>query len=278
MKLSPAEQEQLVQLLTRLYFDILEIETRFGLAVGDGDWRPRIDYFHDAVRAFTSEAAIAADGTSRLNIEWLAYDVAALRYIQSMPLSPLDPHPGSPHTVLATRRPKELSVAHARPDRQAKERLAELYQHYAILFAALLKPFADNDFRERTDAAQQDIGNVHALIQQFETGKSAAAIANTVNHLEDDKLRSNLLRFLQSEQHKKKPEVKKLLAGLKGEIKKKNKTIKEVEKAHMDYGLAQLGIYEGAKDAIKKMAASGMNLAGKFVESAMAETRREMGR
>jgi hypothetical protein len=279
MKLSQSEQDQILALLTRLYMDIAEIETRFILMIGEGDFRPRIEYFHDAIRAFTSKAPIADDGTSRLNIEWLAYDLQAMRYIQSMPLAPFTPHQElSPHTDIIRKKSHSLSPAPTRPDRATKERLVELYQRYAILFAALLKPFADNDFHVRTDAANQDVATILSLVAQFEKGSSAATLTDSVNHLEANDIRMMLQRFLESGKYKKAPEVKKMLANLKGEIKKKSKAIKGVEKAHMDYGLAQLGLYEGAKDVVKKMAASGMNLVGNFVESAMAETRREMGR
>jgi hypothetical protein len=142
----------------------------------------------------------------------------------------------------------------------------------------LLKPFADNDFHERTDTANQDVSTLLGLVAQFEKGSSAAALTDSVNHLEANDLRMLLQRFIVSGKGKKAPEVKKMLALLKEEIKKKNKEIKTVEKAHMDYGLAQLGLYEASKDTVKKMAASGMNLVGNFVEKAMAETRREMGR
>jgi hypothetical protein len=279
MKLSQSEQEHILALLTRLYRDIAELETRFNLMIGEGDYRPRIEYFHDAIRAFTSKAPIASDGTSRLNIEWLAYDLQAMRYIQSMPLSPFTPHQElSPHTDVIRKKPNSLSPSPTRPDRETKTRLIELYQRYAILFAALLKLSADNDFHVRTDEANQDVATILNLVAQFEKGSSAAAIADSVNHLEANDIRIMLQRFMESGKHKKTPEVKKILASLKGEIKKKNKTVKDVEKAHMDYGLAQLGLYEAAKDTVKKMAASGMNLVGNFVDKAMAETRREMGR
>ncbi len=66
MKLSAAEQESIVQLLTRIYSDIRDIEEEFELLVGDNDFRPRIEYFHDAVRAFsaqdTNEARSRAGG------------------------------------------------------------------------------------------------------------------------------------------------------------------------------------------------------------------------
>lgn len=278
MKFSPSQQQSIVDLLTRLYFDICAIETPHNLLVGGGDFRPRIEYFHDAVRAFT------ADNFAILTVERLAYDLKCLHYLQSMPLSAFTPHGGalSPRTDLVAKAPNSLAVKPGRPDRATKEKLAEYYQHYAILFSALLKTAADADLRERTDASFQDAGTLAALAQHFEAlaaGKgSLQAIANTIHHLEDDALRQELRAFLEQGKHKKTPEVKKLLASIKTKSKQKDKSARAVESAHMDYCVAQLGIYEEGKDAVKKMAAAGMNLVGQFVESAIQETRREMGR
>lgn len=280
MKLSASEQESIVALLTRIYFDIAEIESRYQLLIGHGDFRPRIEYFHDAVRAFTSKDTVSLEGGSRLSVEHLTYDLNCLRYIQSMPLAPFQPHqdPLSPHQDIVAVTPGALTVKPGRPDREVKQRLVELYQHYAILFAALLKPLADADFHERTDNYHQDVRNIHALMQQLEKNSGAAALADSIQHIEDETLRQALLDFLRAEKHLKKPEVAKLLRTLKGQTQKKNKAIAGVETAHMEYGLAQLGLYEDAKEIVKKMAVSGMNLAGRFVEEAVAETRREMGR
>jgi hypothetical protein len=41
----------------------------------------------------------------------------------------------------------------------------------------------------------------------------------------------------------------------------------------MQYASAQRGLFEDGKDIIKKLAAKGMNLAGRFVEEAMAAAR-----
>ncbi len=46
MKLSPAEQESIIALLTRIYTDIRDIEEEFQLLAGGSDFRPRIEYFH----------------------------------------------------------------------------------------------------------------------------------------------------------------------------------------------------------------------------------------
>lgn len=274
MKLSAHEQEQLVQLLTRVYFDIAAIETEFQLLISDADFRPRIEYFHDTVRIFT------AGNVAQVTVAQLAYDLSALRYIYALPLSPFQPHAGvkSPSKEVLAKKPGELSEKPKRPDRTTKERLSELYQYYAILFSALFKPAADNDCKDRCEQYHQDIQNVQALLAQVEATAKVESLLDTANHIEDEILRAQLQHFLHGGGMKKPDEVKKLKAQLAGEVKKKKKNIGILEKAHADYGLAQLGIYENGRDIVKKMAAQGMNLAGQFVESAMAETRREMGR
>lgn len=283
MKLSPAEQEQIVKLLTRIYTDICAIETDYGLLTGDGDFRPRIDYFHDAIRAFTSGDDKARETGGRLTVEYLAYDLGCLRYLQAMPLSPFKPQaanlaPGTDMVKLE----EHIVPTPRRPSRAVKEQISELYQNYAMLFAALLKPFADADYQERTDDIAHNVAELGSLVNQIEglaSGTGAIEqIANQINHLEDDELRKNLLAFLQQGGFRQKPEIAKLVAYLKARSNKKDGEIKAIDKAHLDYSTAQLAIYEGSRDTLKKMAAQGMNLVGKFVESSIAQTRREMGR
>lgn len=230
MKLSAAEQESLAALLSRIYHDILPMEEEYNLRVGEGDFRPRIEYFHDAVRAFTSGASAHREAGGRLTVEWLAYDVGCLRYLIAMPLSSFTPHGAtlSPQTALLKADGKPLPSG-PKPDRVAKERLRELYQRYAVLFAAMLKPFADADYHDRIEDLNQEVAALHAARRE------AAA-------------------------------------------KEADREIAGIEKAHLEYAAAQLAIYEESKDMVKKLAAQGMNLVGKFVESSIAETKREMGR
>ncbi len=275
MKLSASEQQSIVALLTRIYHDICAMETEFNLLVGEGDFRPRIEYFHDAVRAFTG--GTPDDG--RLSVELLAYDLSCLRYIQSMPLAPFKPHGAmlSAHTDIVEVAPA-LTVKTKRPDRVAKERISELYQHYTVLFAGLLKPYADSDCRGRTDHLNQDIMDINALIQLLGQSADAGQIAAQAQHLEDEDLRTALLAFLRAGKQTQKDEVKKLVSALKGKIGKKDKEIATIEAAHMNYALAQLAVYEASKDLIKKMAVQGMNLVGKFVEASLAQAKRDLGR
>lgn len=273
MKLSPVEQEQLIALLGKIYVDIAALETPHGLTVGGGDFRPRIDYFHDAVRA------LAAGDFVRLTVELLTYDVSSLRYLAAMPLSSFHPHEGirSPSKDIIVTSPGALAARASRPDRATKERLSDLYQYYAILFAALLKPAADADCQDRAEYLQQDAQQLHAIIEALEAS-SERALQDSIEHLDDNGLRSELQAAIASGKHRRSSEAKKLVSRLKAEIKRKQQMSDRIEQAHLDYGLAQLGVYETGRDVVKKMAESGMNLVGRFVESAISQTRREMGR
>jgi hypothetical protein len=276
MKLSPGEQESIVSLLTRIYVDICDMETQFRLFTGDGDFRPRIEYFHDAVRAFTNNDSKDREKGGRLAIEFLAYDLSCLRYLQSMPLSPFKPHAAnlSPSTEMI-KLDQHLMPTAVKPNRVEKERISELYQRYAVLFSALLKPLADNDYKERTDGMNQDVESIHTITHGLDDQIKDAQLAEIINHINDDELRMELMALVKAQKFRKKDDIVQLL---KDKIKKKNKDIKHVESAHLQYAMAQLAIYEESKDMVKKMAQQGMNLVGKFVESSIADTKREMGR
>lgn len=269
-------QEAIITLLNRIYEELVGIEDNFALMVGGGDMRPRIDYFHDAIRAFTSPNISVRE--KRLSVEMLAYDLRCLRYIQQMPLSPFrkDGETLSPHTDIVASG-SGLIATPKKPDRETKNRIIELYKNYAVMFAALLKPAADSDYLARTEALDEDVKDILAIIHQFETKMDLMVINHLIQQLEEDELRFILSSFLHQQKHKRKEDVQKLIAHLKEHIRKKDKKIKDVDNAHAAFATAQLGIFEDSKDMLKKMAAQGMNLVGKFVENAIAETRRQMG-
>lgn len=284
MKLSSKEQDALIGMLTRIYTDLFEIETQYRLMAGENDFRPRIEHFHDAVRAYSSQEAEHVQPGGRLSIELLAYDLSCLRYLQSMPLASFKPHGGvfsaasSPVAV----GDKDLLVKAGRPSRQTRERICELYQHYAVLFAALLKPLADRDYLDRVDDLNLDVKDLHQLNSQLEgllSGKgSVEKVMEAIAHLEEEGLRYELAQFMQGQKYKKKDNIAMLMAFLKEHVGRKDKEIASIDAAHMNYVLAQLGIFESSKDVLKQMATQGMNLVGKFVENAMAESRKDLGR
>jgi len=285
MKLSPQEQEQLIALMTRIYMDLHGIESEHNLLAGEGDYRPRIEHFHDAVRALSSQDAAHLEPGGRLSVELLAYDLSALRYLQTMPLASLKPHGGvgtSPGTAPVAVRDGDLIVKSKRPSRQVRERICELYQHYAVLFAAMMKPLADRDYLDRVDTLNQDVKDLHGLVDQLNkmaAGKgSLNHVVSAVQHLEDDSLRHELMEFMRADKYKKKDNLIKLVAFLKSHMGKLDQQIAGIDAAHMNYVMAQLGIFEGSRDMLKKLAAQGMNLVGKFVQNAVAESKRDLGR
>lgn len=283
MKLSANDQESILSLLTRIYMDIVAIEEEYQLLVGEGDFRPRIEYFHDAIRAYTAQEENPEESQGRLGVELLSYDLSCLRYIQDMPLSDFKPHASvmSARTDIVTAGPG-LNVRPIRPDRKVRARLCELYQHYAVLFSALLKPYADEDYRERIEELNLDIKDIEALADQlknFDNSREALeALIAATRHVEEEQLRHLLNMFIQYEKYKKQQETSRLLEFLKQQTAERKKRINAVETAHMQYSLNQLGIFENSRDLIKKMALQGTNIVGKFVESSIAATRREIGR
>ncbi|MFW0777846.1 MAG: hypothetical protein ACN2B6_09035 [Rickettsiales bacterium] len=278
MKLSPEEQESIIGLLIRIYTDICEIEQQYQLFIGEGDFRPRIEHFHDAIRAYSSQKPEHFEDGGRLGIELLNYDLSCLRYILSMPLSPFTPNGEmlSPSADMVALDHK-LVAQKTRPDRKTKERLVELYQNYSVLFAALLKPQADDDYHERTDDLNNDVKNINTIIEQLKTN-NMNGVAQTMQNLEDEQLHKELVALIQHENGRSPENIKKLIRYLKERLKRKDKQMATIEKAYMDYGLNQLSLFENSRDMLKKMAAQGMNLVGNFVEASIAETRREMGR
>src|SRR5262249_15061773 len=142
----------------------------------------------------------------RLSIELLSYDLSCLRYLQSMPLASFKPHGRalSPKREIMAMN-GGIAVKRKRPDRGVRERISELYQHYAVLFAAILKPLADRDYHERTDNLNQDVQDLHDLIHQLEAqaqGKgSMEKLGAAIHHLEDDALRQALMNFISEQKH-----------------------------------------------------------------------------
>ncbi len=275
MKYSSNQQQSIVTILLRYWEEIITIETEFSLLVGKGDTRPRIEYFHDAIRAYTSLHK-TTEMEQRLSIERLAYDVRCLRYIATMPLASIthDEHNLSPKTLPAVIAPGLIEV-NKRIGRDAKDRLCELYQQYGVLFASLLKATAENDVHERSDALDNEVEEINRLVEALTNNASVAQINNIVQHLSDAALKRDLLALL--------PQIKgKNASGLadklKANIQKKDKQLKEIDTASHQYATTQLAIYESAKDMLKQMAKQGMNLVGEFVESTLRQNQQGRGR
>lgn len=273
-KFSTSNQQSIVNILLRYWQEIFAIEQELELLVGKGDVRPRIEFFHDAIRAYTTLHKTAVD-EARLAVERLAYDVKCLRYLATQPLASIthDKNLSSGSALVPTG--AGLVPAQKKPTREHKDQLKELYEKYGVLFAALLKTTAENDYQERSDSMNTEVEQINEVMDALAKNASAAQINILIAHLDDEKIKRDLLALLPQMKGKN---MSGLIAKLKGETQKKDKTLKVIDSAFHEYATSQLAIYESAKDTLKKMAAQGMNLVGQFVENAMRQNQQGRGR
>ncbi len=272
MKPSPQEQATLIQLLDRIYEQIRGIEAAYLIFGQEGDYRPRIEYYHDAIRALMSGEDRGLTKNSRLSAERLAYDVAMLRHIQAKPMTA---GRGQQHFSASTAvaRPGETS-APPEPDREERALLKQRYKDYTVLFVALLAEKADRNAQTRIEEANvvvSDCAMLKNLLDKLRKGQiGLAEVQAAVEHLEHDELRK-ALRALLSMGRLKPEEIGQASGKVQEAGKAADDEIKRIDQAMMHFATAQLAVYEEAKDTVKSLASQGMNIAGKFVENAMRQ-------
>lgn len=255
MKLSDTDRHGLIELLHRIYEKIRPLEQQNGLLFGGHDLRPRIEFFHDAIRAYASNEAQHFEAGGRLSIERLAYDVSALRYVQQKPLANLSEPAGAAGTALTQRK--------AGNTRQLKDTLAEYYQQYGVLFTALLKPLADRDFLDRKDALNAQFEQCTEMAGALDAGASLHHLIILAQHVDDPELREEILKLIKNKQ---KPELNDTLNDA---AQRSDHQLKTMDEAHGRFSLAQLAMYEAGRDVVKEFSTRGLNLAGRFVQDAM---------
>lgn len=280
MAVSQQEQEAILNLMHGKYEHILVLEAEWGIRFTEGDMRPRIEHFHDAVRAFTSGADIYGKHT-RLSIEHLAYDLAMLRQIQERPVGNIN-------------RATEKSIGNALmkfmqgapppsklPPQGIRSELSQHYRDYTVFFAAIFAPVADRNFKSRSEQGDQqiaDVGLVEHILEQLASGQMDVGTAQAeLNHVEMDDLRERIQALLASKKltAKEKQEALAMLGQIEKGLKDEQKRIDD---AHTSYVTGQLAVYEEAKDIVKKLAGAGLNLAGKFLQNAMQQAGQGRGR
>ena len=276
MRASRQQQQALITLLQRYYEEIRGIEAAHGMTVGGGDYRARIEYFHDAVRALSSGEQSVYDERGRLAVEHLAYDISWLRHIRSAPLTPLNKQmAGSPSTQLV---PLGNAGDAKRMDRMLREQLAEHYRNYAVLFAALFTEAAETNYHSRIEEKNEEVeklAQADALFKRFEAGKaSEQELENAAHHLDDPELRKKILAVIAAQRARKKPDAQPAKQALTTAMQAADRQANAIERAHFSFVTGQLAVYEEAKMVVKKLASEGLNVAGEFVQSAIGEAAR----
>ncbi len=269
-----SEQTALIGILNSHYDEIYAIEKQWGIRFKEGDMRPRIDYFHDAVRALTSGEADMYAKNSRLSVEYLAYDITQLRMIQGNPIGKIykAKEPSSSTDIITAE--DMLASRNRGPDKAVRRELAQLYKDYTVIFAALFSDIADGNFKarcEEVDAAVEDIALVENILAKLAEGRINAAQASQLcERIENDALRRRILNeIIHSEVRQ--AEAERIISELRSAEARLEEEKRTADKAHMTFLTSQLAVYEDAKETVKRLALQGLNIAGKFVENAMAK-------
>lgn len=160
-------------------------------------------------------------------------------------------------------------------------RLADAYEHYALLYAAALAQSVDASYklhRDNLDSVVSDSYSLLKLIERLESGGEKLPIhqlERLVRETENDELRRRLQAILDSQR------VDKSGGGMKnalnGVMQGAENELAVLEKNHFQFLSNQLSVYEEGKNIIKQLAGQGLNLAGKFVAAAAAATARGRG-
>lgn len=274
MAIGDQSQVAIIELMSGKYGQILAVEAEWGIRLTEGDMRPRIEHFHDAVRALTSGSADIYAKHSRLSVEHLAYDLSLLRQVQNKPVGTIN-RSTEKSTSDALVKMGEAGASRSKmPPSAVRMEIAALYCGYTVFFAALFVEVADRNYQSRSDVIDEtvsDIGVIEEVLDQLIAGKITAAQAmQELQHVERDDLRERLQAMLARKglSAREKQEARAMLGTIeKGLAKEK----KDLDAAHMNYRTGQLAIYEDTKDIVKQLASQGLNLAGKFVENAMAK-------
>ena len=267
-------KEALLSIIHRQYEQIHMIEAQWGIRFREEDMRPRIDYFHDAIRALTSGSADTTAKHSRLSVEHLAYDITQLRMIQGKPIGRM--HKGkelSPSSEIVKAGEVQGLPPNA-PQRVVRAELAALYKDYTVMFAAIFAETADKNFKirsEEIDATVEDIAQAEDIIAQVAAGHmSHEAAMDAIEMIDNDSLRNKLTALLQKKRINS-AEQQQAHDAFRAAEQAMDKERNIIEHASLTFATSQLAVYEEAKDLVKKLAGQGLNLAGKFLQTAVSQ-------
>ena len=274
MAFDEAEQAAIIGLMHGKYDQILAIEGAWGIRLTEGDMRPRVEHFHDAVRALTSGSADMYAKNSRLSVENLAYDIGQLRLIQGKPVGLINKvTEKSVSTALVKKGDAGASIPKM-PPASVRGEITSLYRDYTVFFAALFAQAADINFKTRSDAmdaTMSDLGQIEQVMKALVSGKmNNAQAVNELMHVERDDLRERLQAQLAKKtlSAAEKQQIQTMMGQIEKGLRAEQKNLNQ---SHLHFATGQLAVYEEGKETIKRLQQQGLNLAGKFVENAMGQ-------
>lgn len=269
------KRDALIALMHRACEEIRTIEAQCSLRVNAQDLRPRIEYFHDAVRVLTEHPEAMYKPRSRLSVEWLALDLGMLRQLQDKPALKLNLTSimGKSQNVLMTE-------TQARPERvtpDARIALSGHYRTYTVFFAALFAEAVDRNFHTRVDQMNQeveDIAQIEQMIKMMEQGQNnvkAEQIEELIDMLPNEEIKNKLMVLLHKTAMKKREKLEAARQFLQKAMNYIDGQIAILDKNHMNYLSGQMVLLQDSRDIVKKLSGQGLNLAGKFLENAIQQ-------
>lgn len=273
MPIRPEEQEAIVSLLAGQYEHILPIETQWGIRIVEGDMRPRIEHFHDAVRAFT--AGMSRDSKdSRLSVERIAYDISQLHTIQEKPLGLLNrATEKSPSGALVKTGEGLMASSQGKtPPTGVRMDIKQHYRSYTVFFTALLCDAADRNYFARCEEMDEtiaDIGLIETILQQLASGRLTQQQAQQeLSGVAHDALRTRMQGLIAQRKMSAPERVEALdmLAKVEQGVKVQRSAL---DKSHLQMATTKMAIFHDSKDVVKELMNSGLNVAGKYLASAM---------
>jgi signal transduction histidine kinase len=266
------KREALITLMHRACEEIREIEASCGLSVDNRDLRPRIEYFHDAVRALTEHPEAMYQPRTRLSVEWLTFDLNMLRHIQDKPTMRLNRNHvmgNSQNALVQKTRVSERATP------QQRGALSTHYRTYTVFFAALFAEAVDKNFQTRVDQMNQDvedIAQVEHMIKMAEQGQANVPpeqVEEMIQNISSEEIRNKLMVMLHQASMKKREKLEAARQFLKNAMKGIDQEIALLDKTHMSYLSGQMVLLQESKDIVKKLSGQGLNLAGKFLENSI---------
>jgi hypothetical protein len=267
-----ANKQSLLPLMHGKYVQIRELEIQYHIFGHEGDYRPRIEYFHDAVRALGGDEDDGQTKHSRLAAERLAYDIEMLRYISARPATAGrgDHHFSTGDALVA----EGMQGRESRMDRQIKQELGQHYKDYTVYFAAVMVDFMEDNIlsrKEESDLLIQDCYNLESLLTDLAKGSiDVTMMMKAASQLEHDGLRHKIQSML-AQGVPDKQQLTNAVAFVQSARNQIKAEMVEMDKAGMRFVSSQLMVYEQSRDMVKKMAAQGMNIAGKHTAQTIGD-------
>jgi hypothetical protein len=270
----------LINMLNNKYAELRDIEQKYNIFGLHGDFRPRIEHYHDAVRCYNNQSDQGLDRNSRLAAERLADDVEMLRQITARPLivGRTQEHLSTSDALTIG----ELAGSELRPDAVIKRQLTSLYRDYTVFFVALMIDKTEDNIQARSednDIIVQDCYRLEQALAGLQNGSiNISEVRAAANMLEHDGMRLKILNMLANATPDNN-EISGAINTLQDVRRGLAEERKRIDAAGMRFASSQLMVYEGAKDTVKQLMQNGVNIAGKHTESAMQnnQTSRDRG-